>query len=44
MTYSGVDANGKAIYQFDPSQTSTFTTSPDLPSRWQMQVGLRYIF
>ncbi|HTI07895.1 MAG TPA: carboxypeptidase regulatory-like domain-containing protein [Puia sp.] len=44
MTYGGVDGNGKAVYQFDPSQTSTFTTSPDLPSRWQMQVGLRYIF
>ena len=32
------------VYQFDPSLTSTFTASPDLPSRWQMQVGLRYIF
>ena len=40
----GNDPNGKAQYQFDPSQKSTFTSSPDLPSRWQMQVGLRYIF
>ncbi|MEP7253634.1 MAG: TonB-dependent receptor, partial [Ginsengibacter sp.] len=32
------------VYTFDPSVTSTFTTSPDLPSRWQMQLGLRYIF
>lgn len=31
-------------YQFDPSLRSTFTPSPDLPSRWQMQVGLRYSF
>ncbi len=31
-------------YQFDPSLTSTFVASPDLPSRWQMQLGLRYIF
>ena len=31
-------------YQFDPSLKSTFVASPDLPSRWQMQLGLRYIF
>jgi hypothetical protein len=31
-------------YQFDPSLTKTFTESPDLQSRWQMQLGLRYIF
>ncbi|HEX7845153.1 MAG TPA: carboxypeptidase regulatory-like domain-containing protein [Chitinophagaceae bacterium] len=31
-------------YQFDPSLKETFTASPDLISRWQMQFGLRYIF
>lgn len=31
-------------YQFDPSQTKTFVDSPDLPSRWQVQLGLRFIF
>ncbi|MBS1664719.1 MAG: carboxypeptidase regulatory-like domain-containing protein [Bacteroidetes bacterium] len=31
-------------YIFDPSITSTFISSPELPSRWQMQFGLRYIF
>ena len=36
--------NNSPIYQFDPSLQSTFSTSPDLPSRWQMQIGLRYIF
>lgn len=36
--------NNAPVYQFDPSQTSTFVTSPDLPSRWQLQVGVRYIF
>jgi hypothetical protein len=35
-------SNGK--YQFDPSLKETFIASPDLPSRWQMQLGLRYIF
>ena len=31
-------------YKFDPSLKSTFVASPDLQSRWQMQLGLRYIF
>jgi hypothetical protein len=38
------DASGKPIFNFDPSTKSTFTASPDLISRWQMQFGLRYIF
>lgn len=37
-------SNNNPVYKFDPSLTSTFTASPDLPSRWQMQIGLRYIF
>ena len=36
--------NNSPTYQFDPSLKKTFTESPDLPSRWQMQIGLRYIF
>lgn len=36
--------NNNPVYTFDPSLKSTFTTSPDLPSRWQMQLGARYIF
>jgi len=44
MTYVGQGTDDLSHYKFDPSQKSTFTTSPDLPSRWQMQVGLRYIF
>ena len=44
LTFTGIDATSKAVYQFDPLQRTTYTTSPDLPSRWQMQVGLRYIF
>jgi len=44
MTYVGQGTDGLSHYKFDPAQKSTFTTSPDLPSRWQMQVGLRYIF
>lgn len=36
--------NNNPTYQFDPSLKSTFVASPDLPSRWQIQLGLRYIF
>jgi Carboxypeptidase regulatory-like domain/TonB dependent receptor len=31
-------------YTFDVSQKSTYFDDFNLPSRWQMQVGLRYIF
>lgn len=40
-----VNYNGNnPVYTFDPSIRSTFISSPELPSRWQMQLGLRYIF
>lgn len=35
---------GTPVFTFDPSQKNTFTSSPDLISRWQMQFGLRYNF
>ena len=45
FTPLSVDYNANApTYRFDPSLKSTFTASPDLPSRWQMQVGVRLIF
>jgi Carboxypeptidase regulatory-like domain/TonB dependent receptor len=40
---AGVFTNAP-IYSFDPSQKETFVESPDLQSRWQLQIGLRYIF
>ncbi len=36
--------NNNPAYVFDPAQKSTFINSPELPSRWQIQFGLRYIF
>lgn len=36
--------NNSPSYTFDPSTKNTFSTSPDLVSRWQMQIGLRFIF
>ena len=38
------EGQGQAVYSFDPTLKSTFNSSPDLFSRWQMQFGLRYIF
>lgn len=39
-----VDAAGKPTYSFDTAQKSTFFNDNGLVSRWQAQVGLRYIF
>lgn len=38
------DANGAPLFNFDKSVTKTYTDDPGLKSRWQMQVGIRYIF
>jgi hypothetical protein len=37
-------ANGQPTYTFDQSQKSTYFDDFNLASRWQMQLGLRYIF
>lgn len=39
-----VDGTGNPTYSFDPTLKSTFTPDPSFLSRWQAQVGLRYIF
>ncbi len=36
--------DGDPTYSFDTGLQSTFTNDPGLLSRWQLQVGLRYIF
>ncbi len=36
--------NNAPTYQFDPALKTTFIDSPDLQSRWQIQLGLRFIF
>jgi hypothetical protein len=43
LSVVGVTA-GTPVYQFDPSQKTTFIDSPDLLSRWQLQLGLRLNF
>ncbi len=39
-----VDGTGTPVYTFDVTQTKTFANDFSLDSRWQAQVGLRYIF
>ncbi len=40
-----VDTSGsEPVYTFDPSLTKTFGFDSSLASRWQAQVGVRYIF
>jgi hypothetical protein len=39
-----LDSNGAPTYTFDPELKDTFGYDSSLASRWQMQVGLRYIF
>jgi len=44
ISVAGFSGTGKPQFNFDPSTKGTFTASPDLLSRWQMQFGIRYIF
>ncbi len=39
----GLSGGNTPVYQFDPTQKETYISSPDLPSRWQMQFGIRLI-
>lgn len=38
------DYTQEPIYSFDPNNKKTFTNDSSLLSRWQAQIGLRYIF
>ncbi|MCX2679209.1 carboxypeptidase regulatory-like domain-containing protein [Galbibacter sp. EGI 63066] len=44
ISVTDIDANNVPTYSFDTSLTSTFGPLSDIASRWQAQVGLRYIF
>lgn len=38
------DANGNPVFNYKANVTETFTDDPGLKSRYQIQMGLRYIF
>ncbi|MDA9316337.1 carboxypeptidase regulatory-like domain-containing protein [Polaribacter sp.] len=44
ISISSIDANNVPTYKFDTNLTETFGYDSSLNSRWQAQIGLRYIF
>ena len=51
LTYEGLDANGKPSYSFpyqdatnQVPRTTSFTNNTSILSRWQMQLGVKYMF
>jgi len=44
LSVTSVDSNNVPTYTFNPDLTETFGYDSSLLSRWQMQLGLRYIF
>ncbi|WP_200799188.1 TonB-dependent receptor [Tenacibaculum agarivorans] len=44
ISVDSIDASGVPTFTFDPSLQETFGFDSSLNSRWQMQLGLRYIF
>jgi hypothetical protein len=43
LQFKGFNTGGAPTFNFDPTITKTFVDDPGLDSRWQMQIGLRYI-
>ncbi|MEK7249323.1 MAG: TonB-dependent receptor, partial [Bacteroidota bacterium] len=43
LQFKGFNAAGAPTFNFDTKITKTFVDDPGLDSRWQMQIGLRYI-
>jgi hypothetical protein len=44
ISANGVDANGVPYFKFDTNLRDSYVNDVSLASKWQMQVGLRYIF
>jgi len=43
LQFKGFDTAGAPTFNFDRTITKTFIDDPGLDSRWQMQIGLRYL-
>ncbi|MBI2428312.1 MAG: TonB-dependent receptor [Ignavibacteriales bacterium] len=44
LQFKGFDGSGNPTFNFDPSIKETYVDDPGLDSRWQIQIGLRYMF
>ncbi|HDZ58944.1 MAG TPA: hypothetical protein ENH47_02600 [Ignavibacteriales bacterium] len=44
ISVTGVDKNGVPYFKFDTNLKNSYVDDVSLRSKWQMQLGLRYIF
>lgn len=44
ITVNGVDNNNVPYYQFDTNLTESYVDDVSIRSKWQLQIGIRYIF
>ena len=44
VTVEGVDSNGTPWFRFDKNLNNSYVQDVSINSKWQMQIGLRYIF
>ncbi len=44
VSFSGVDANNTPWFQYDTRLTEPFSNDVSINSKWQMQLGIKYIF
>jgi hypothetical protein len=44
LTLVRFDTDGAPVFNYDATSTTTFVDDPGLFSRWQVQVGVRYLF
>ncbi len=44
ITVNGVDSNGTPWLQFDPNLKDSYIDDVSVNSKWQLQIGIRYIF
>ena len=44
ITFNGLDNNHVPYYGFDTSLTESYVDDVSVRSKWQLQIGLRYIF
>jgi hypothetical protein len=44
VSVSGVDANNTPWFQYDTRLSEPFTKDVSINSKWQMQLGIKYIF
>ncbi len=44
LQFMGFNGAGAPTFNFDRTITKTFIDDPGLDSRWQMQIGIRYLF